>query len=100
MNLKKFKRVWAAAVLAIAVLSLGSTVLATNDPLTVVNNLNTFVFAIIRAIGIIILGWGIVQFGLSLKSQDPSQRATSFLTIGGGIIITFAREILTLITGG
>ena len=73
---------------------------ATDDPLTVVNNLSTFIFGIIRAIGMILLGFGIVQIGLSLKSHDPSQRANGFLTLAGGVIVTFAKEILTLITGG
>jgi len=72
----------------------------TNDPLTVVNNLSTFIFGIIRAIGLIMLGFGIVQIGLSLKSHDPSQKANGFLTLAGGVIITFAKEILNLITGG
>lgn len=72
---------------------------AGNDPLTVVNNLSDFMFGLIRAIGLILLGFGIVQVGLSLKSHDPSQRANGFLTVAGGIIITFAKEILTLITG-
>ena len=30
------------------------------DPLTIVNNLSDFIFSVIKAIGIIILGWGIV----------------------------------------
>ena len=47
----------------------------------------------------ILLGWGIVQVGLSLQSHDPSQRSNGFLTLAGGIVITFAKEILTLITG-
>ena len=34
-----------------------------------------------------------------LKSHDPSQRANGFLTLAGGVVITFAKEILTLITG-
>lgn len=70
-----------------------------NDPLQVVNNLNTFIFAIIRAVGLILLGWGIVQVGLSFQSHDPSQRSQGFLTLAGGIIITFAKEILNLIIG-
>jgi len=77
-----------------------TTAYATNDPIAVVNNLSNFIFGIIRAIGLIMLGFGIVQIGLSFKSHDPSQRANGFLTLAGGIIITFAREILTLITGG
>lgn len=75
------------------------TAYAAGDPLTVVNNLSDFIFGLIRAIGLILLGFGIVQVGLSLKSHDPSQRANGFLTVAGGIIITFAKEILTLITG-
>lgn len=77
-----------------------SNVFAADDPLTVINNLSTFMFGIIRAIGMILLGWGIVQVGLALKSHDASQRANGFLTVAGGIIITFAKEILDLITGG
>ncbi len=100
------KRVKAAfALYAVLVLCLCLSVPAfaasttTSDPLAVVNNLSTFVFALIRAIGIILLGWGIVQVGLSLQSHDPSQRSNGFLTLAGGIIITFAQEILNLITG-
>lgn len=80
-------------------LSSSSAVFAADDPLTVVNNLSDFVFGLIRAVGIILLGWGIVQVGLSLQSHDPSQRSNGFLTLAGGIVITFAKEILTLITG-
>ena len=69
------------------------------DPLTVINNLSDFIFGLIRAVGLILLGWGIVQVGLSLQSHDPSQRSNGFLTLAGGVIITFAKEILTLITG-
>ena len=70
---------------------------AAGDPLSVINNLSTFIFSLIRAIGLILLGFGVVQVGLSLKSHDPSQRANGFLTLAGGVIITFAKEILDLI---
>ena len=56
-------------------------------------------FSLIRAIGMILLGWGIVQVGMSLQSHDPSQRSNGFLTLAGGLIITFAKEILDLIIG-
>ena len=77
-----------------------SNVFAADDPLSVINNLSTFIFSIVRAIGIILLFWGIVQVGLALKSHDASQRANGFLTVAGAVIITFAKEILDLITGG
>ena len=70
---------------------------AGEDPLTAINNLSTFVFSAIKAIGVILLGWGVVQIGLSLQSHDPSQRSTGFLTIFGGLVIAFAKEILDLI---
>ena len=74
-----------------------TTVFAAGDPLSVINNLSTFIFSLIRAIGLILLGFGVVQVGLSLKSHDPSQRANGFLTLAGGVLITFAKEILDLI---
>lgn len=70
---------------------------AGEDPLTAINNLSTFVFSAIKAIGVILLGWGVVQIGLSLQSHDPSQRSTGFLTCFGGLVIAFAKEILDLI---
>ena len=76
-----------------------TTAFAASDPLTVINNLSDFIFGLIQAIGMILLGFGVVQIGLSLKSHDPSQRANGFLTLAGGVVITFAKEILTLITG-
>ena len=85
------------------VLAIGGTstvVLAADDPLSVVNNLSNFIFGLIRAVGMIILGFGIVQVGMSLKSHDPTQRANGIMTLAGGIVITFAKEILNMITGG
>ena len=98
---RKTRRVflfYAAFVMATALLCASSVAYAA-DPIGVVTNLSDFIFGIIRAIGLILLGFGIVQVGLSLKSHDPSQRANGFLTLAGGIIITFAKEILALITG-
>lgn len=80
------------------ILLISTVVLAEGtDPLTTINNLSTFVFAAIKAIGVIILGWGVVQIGLSLQSHDASQRSNGFLTFFGGLIIAFAKEILDLI---
>lgn len=98
---KKAFRVFAAATLTVCMLlSLADPVLASNgDPIKVVNNLSEFIFGLIRAVGIILLGWGIVQVGMSFSSHDPSQRSNGFLTLAGGVVITFAREILNLIMG-
>ncbi len=104
-TVKKHFRLYCAFVLAVALLGCCSmTAFAApattgGDPLAVINNLSDFIFGLIRAVGLILLGWGIVQVGLSLQSHDPSQRSNGFLTLAGGIVITFAKEILTLITG-
>ena len=99
-KVKKGFRFYCAAILTVAfVTGCAPPAFAAGDPITVVNNLSDFIFGLIRAIGMILLGFGIVQIGLSLKSHDPSQRANGFLTLAGGVIITFAKEILTLIAG-
>lgn len=99
-RVKKGFRFYCMVVMAMTVV-LGSslTAFAAGNPITVVNNLSDFIFGLVRAVGMIMLGFGIVQIGLSLKSHDPSQRANGFLTLAGGVVITFAKEILTLITG-
>ena len=99
-KVKKGFRFYCAVVMALAfTLGCSMTAFAAGDPITVVNNLSDFIFGPIRAVGLILLGWGIVQVGLSFQSHDPSQRSNGFLTLAGGIVITFAKEILTLITG-
>lgn len=94
-------RYYVTVVLTIALLScMAGPAHAADDPLAVINNLSTFIFGLIRAVGLILFGWGIVQVGLSLQSHDPSQRSNGFLTLAGGIVITFTKEILDLIVGG
>jgi len=95
---RRYMAVWTALVLSLCLFTVPASA-AGGDPLDIVNNLSDFIFSIIKALGVIILGWGIVQVGLSLQSHDPSQRSNGFLTLAGGVIITFAKEILTLITG-
>jgi hypothetical protein len=94
-------RYYCAVVTGVAVgMSMAVPALAASgEPLTVISNLSDFIFGLIRAVGMILLGFGVVQVGLSLKSHDPSQRANGFLTLAGGVIITFAKEILDLIVG-
>ena len=100
-NDKKAKRLYLIfAATAMIITEFCTSVFAETDPLAVVNNLSDFIFSLIRAIGLILLGFGILQIGLALKSHDASQRANGILTVAGGIVITFTKEILTLITGG
>ena len=105
MNLKNNKKavkisriIFAVYTVLVCVMVFALPAFADGDPLTVINNLSTFIFSLIRAVGLILLEWGIVQVGLSLQSHDPSQRSQGFLTLAGGLVITFAKEILDLIT--
>ena len=99
MPMGRKQKTWMSLYMALVLtVTVGATTaFAAGDPLSVINNLSTFIFSLIRAIGLILLGFGVVQVGLSLKSHDPSQRANGFLTLAGGVIITFAKEILDLI---
>ena len=97
---RRARKAYAVFVCLVAAMSLTvMPAMAADDPLAVVDNLSEFIFSLIRAIGLILLGWGIVQVGLSFQSHDPSQRSNGFLTLAGGIVITFTKEIPTLITG-
>ena len=100
-RLSKVKKCYwtAAGAAALCLCCVTPAMAAGSDPLDIVNNLSDFIFSIIKALGVIILGWGIVQVGMSFQSHDPSQRSNGFLTLAGGIIITFAKEILNLIVG-
>ena len=68
-----------------------------STPFLYINNLSDFVFSAIKAIGAILLGFGIVQIGLALKGHDASQRAQGFMTFFGGVVIYFAKDILDMI---
>ncbi len=94
-----FSAIWAVALCAVLACPAwaAEAAEAANDPLTVVNNLSSFIFSCIRAVGVIILGWGVVQVGMSVQSHDASQRTQGFLCLFGGLLITFAKEILTAI---
>ena len=99
---RRYMAIWAAAIVLANVLpataaATGATGTTGGDPLTIVNNLSTFIFSCIKAIGIIVLGWGVVQVGMSVQSHDASQRTQGFLCLFGGLLITFAKEILSTI---
>ena len=66
-KVKKGYRIYVMAVLALTLtMSMGMTAFAAGDPITVVNNLSDFIFGLIRAVGLILLGWGIVQVGVNM----------------------------------
>ena len=95
---RKARSRYFSAALALALCAAASgPALAADDPLTIVNNLSNFVFSAIKAIGVIVLGWCVVQVGMSVQSHDASQRTQGFLCLFGGLLIAFSKEILTTI---
>ena len=95
MNPKRKRRFFAALILCLTLCTVPA--LAADDPLTIVNNLSDLIFSCIKAVGVIILGWGIVQVGMSVQSHDASQRSQGFLCLLGGLLIAFAKQILSAI---
>lgn len=99
MNLRKIEKILKVVNVGVVLLIMSTPVYAAEDPLSVINNLSTFIFGVIRAIGMIITGMGILQFGLAIKSHDPSQRDNGLISIAGGILIVFSKTILDYIIG-
>ena len=92
MNHSKIQRIYKRLSI-LALLTLGLSVSAfASDPITVISNLSSFIFGLIKAVGIILVGWGVVQVGLSIQSHDASQRSQGFLTLAGGVVVFFAQE--------
>ena len=96
---RKVRRSYFSAVLALTLCAALTcpALAADTDPLSIVNNLSDFIFSCIKAIGVIVLGWGIVQLGMSIQSHDASQRTQGILCVFGGLLIAFSKEILTAI---
>lgn len=70
-----------------------------SDVENVMKGMSGFIFSAIKAIGLILMGLGIVQIGLAFKGHDPAQRATGMLCLFGGILIAFSKEIIEVIAG-
>ena len=94
------RRVYRVAVLAMSLACVTVVPAFAADPLAAINKLSEFIFSIIKGVGLIIAGWGVVQLGMSIQSHDASQRTQGMLCVVGGLLILFAKDILDLITGG
>lgn len=67
---------------------------AGNEVISAIDNLDTMIFGIIRAIGIGFAAWGILNFASSISSHDSGQRMIGFTNVAAGLIAIFAKEIL------
>lgn len=101
---RKFKKIFSVVFTMIMILSMSvpvfadpTTAASTDDPITVISNLNGVIFGVIRGIGIGFAGFGFFQIGTSIPSHDAGQRAIGIASCVGGIIMIFAKQILTAI---
>ncbi len=89
---------------AVFILSMAVTVFASGteegDPITILMNFEDFIFTVIRICGVIMCGYGVIQIGTSISTHDPAQRSMGILTLIGGVLVAFSRQILTLIGVG
>lgn len=65
-NKRKISTTWKEKVVffilvTIVIITQSNDIFAASDPLGVINNLSNFIFGLIRAVGMIILGFGVVQ---------------------------------------
>ena len=74
-------------------------VYAADDPLVVINNLTDLIYNVVKAIGTIFICFGIVQFGTSFRSHDPSQKIEGVMSIVGGLLMFFAKPIINSLVG-
>lgn len=68
-RLSKVKKCYwtAAGAAALCLCCVTPAMAAGGDPLDIVNNLSDFIFSIIKALGVIILGWGIDEMCRALS---------------------------------
>ena len=81
LKARKFLKVWVTAVLVIFVIgAMALTCFASeDDPITVVNNLSDFMFGLVRAVGMIMLGLLIaVVAQLIMTRRKKEQRTQPF----------------------
>ena len=83
IDVKKIYKLFATLVFSVLFCTTRAFAAGT-DPLAAINNLSTFVFAAIKAVGVIILGWGVVQIGLGVQGMTPHRKVMAFCLSSGG----------------
>ena len=63
------------------------------------DNLIGFVSGVARVIGIALVIFGAVSFGIALANHDPGQRAQGLMALAGGVVVFFAPNIISFLQG-
>ena len=100
-KLKRLRRAQRFTVCALLVVFLTATLtmpaLAADIEIPGMDLLFGLLFGFLRALGVIVAGYGILSLVMGWNSQDTMQRITGFGMVAGGIILSTARLILTQI---
>ncbi|NLJ94032.1 MAG: glutamyl-tRNA amidotransferase [Clostridiaceae bacterium] len=72
-------------------------ILATDGATEGITNLYNLLAGLITVVGAIVVLYGIVQVGMSISSQDHTQRTNGLFFLAGGLLIAFAPAILKII---
>ena len=68
-----------------------------SGPLDTINNLSDLVFQCVRAVGVIVAGYGIVQIGLAVQSMIPASGPTASWHFSAGCSSCLQRKFWTLL---
>lgn len=66
---------------------------------TMFDNLIGFVGGVARVVGIAMVIFGVVSFGIALANHDPGQRAQGLMALAGGVVVFFAPNIVAFLQG-
>ena len=90
---KGFRFYCLAVMMMTFMLGTSVTAFAANDPIQVVNNLSDFIFGLVRAVGMIMLGFGIVQVGsVKLVQHYPKITPVIFPSLSTFISLITERQ--------
>ena len=99
--LKAFMTFWVAAFMIVmtifAVTSFATNTEAVTQPLS---RLNDIIFAILKMVGIALIAFGVLQLGLSFRSQNTEQRSNGLLSVVGGVIVLVGQTVADTIMNG
>lgn len=63
------------------------------------DNLIGFISGIVRIVGVALIIFGAVSFGIALANHDPGQRAQGLMSLAGGVVVFFAPSIIQFLQG-
>ena len=100
MNKRKKKcTAWSAAAASVSMPLRQVWADPVDDVIGPINRLATILFAVLRAVGIIVLGYNIFQLVTAVRSHDPSQRSNALIGVVAGIVLILVEPLVYYIIG-